>query len=142
MFEPMLDTIRKTTESNLRLQQQMMKPWWNVASTAEAKVPSGDVLIDQMRQFQKQLAVTMTEMFQRHRETVDAQYGLGIQVLEEAFRVSETRDPAEFLRRAEELCKHGFDCVKAVADDQAKGFQAATESWLGVINKGAKVAAG
>jgi hypothetical protein len=140
MFEQMMDTFRKTTESALRVQQQMMQQW--AQGTGIAATPASTPMTEQVRAHQTQVAATFTEILKKHRETLDAQYGLGIQALEEAFRVGDSKDPAEFMKRTEELCKHGFDCIKAVADDQVRGFQAASEKWLEVVTKGTKVANG
>jgi hypothetical protein len=56
--------------------------------------------------------------------------------------VGEAKDPAEYMRRAEELCKHSLDCIKAVTEDQMRGFQAASEKWLEVLSKGVHVGNG
>lgn len=140
MFEQMMDTFRKTTESALKVQQQMLLQWAQIPNLAAPS--SGVPLTDQVRTYQKQVVNTYTDMLKKHRETLDAQYGLGIQALEEAFRVGEAKDPAELMKRTEELCKHSFDCLKAVADDQMRGVQAASEKWLAVVTKGAKVGNG
>jgi hypothetical protein len=137
MFDQVMDTFRKMTESTLKAQQQLMRQWAHVPSvvTTPFNVPE----VEHLRAYQKQVSTTLTELMKRHRETLDAQYGLDIQALEEAFRVGDTKDPAEFMKRTEELCKHSFDCIKAVAEDQMKGLQAASEKWLEVVTKGAVV---
>src|SRR3974377_38123 len=99
MFEQMRDTFRKTTESALKVQQQMMLQWAQLPNLAAPQ--SGVPTTDQVRAYQKQVATTFTDMFKKHRETLDAQYGLGIQALEEAFRVGEAKDPAELMKRTE-----------------------------------------
>lgn len=142
MFDQMMETFRKTTESALKAQQQMMQQWAGATATAAAPTPTppaaGMPAADQVRAYQRQVAATFTELLRKHRETLDAQYGLGIQALEEAFRLGDAKDPAEFAKRAEELCRHSFDCLKAVADDQLRGFQAASEKWLETVTKGTK----
>jgi hypothetical protein len=140
MFEQMMDTLRKTTVSTLKVQQQLMQQWAQLPALAAPS--SGTDLAEQIRAYQKQVIVTLIDMLKKHRETLDAQYGLGIQALEEAFRVGEAKDPAEYMRRAEEFCKHSLDCIKAVTEDQMKGFQAASEKWLEVLSKGVHVGDG
>ena len=70
MFDQMMETFRKTTESALKIQQQMMQQWAGVpaAVAPPASVPASD----QVRTYQRQLAATFTEMLRKHRETLDA----------------------------------------------------------------------
>ncbi|MFO0909234.1 MAG: hypothetical protein U0794_12940 [Isosphaeraceae bacterium] len=141
MLEPLVDTFRATMESTLKAQQDLLKTWWLTPAPGNDPKVNPIESVDRMRSFQKQVMGAVVEMFKKHRETLDAQYGLAIQALEEAFRIGDTRDPGVFLKRSEEFYKHGFDCVRAVAEDQMRGLQAASDRWLEVVSKGAKVAA-
>ena len=54
----------------------------------------GAAWLEQLSAAQKKWAETVTEMLNKHRETLDAQYKAGIRTIEEAFKVGEAKDPA------------------------------------------------
>jgi len=149
MFDQVMDTFRKATESSLQLQQQMLQqwtqPWMQVPGAAQsngatqsdgvAQAPGVTAVTEQVHSFQKQVATTVTDLLKKHRETLDAQYAAGIRTIEEAFRVGEAKDPQQFLRLTEEFWKHSFECLKSMAEDQMKGLQTATQKWLDTVSK-------
>jgi hypothetical protein len=153
MFDQVMDTFRKATESTLQLQQQMLQQWtqqWSqlagvtttrpaTPASAPTEAPAVAAAAGQIQSFQKQVATTLTDLLKKHREVLDAQYAAGIRTIEEAFRAGEAKDPAQFLRLTEEFWKHSFDCLRSMAEDQMKGLQAATQKWLETMSKGIPV---
>jgi hypothetical protein len=142
MFDQVMDTFRKATESTLQMQQQMLQQWsqqWSQFPVA-AEPSEGTPVSEQVQSFQKQASTAVTDLLKKHRETLDAQYAAGIRTIEEAFRAGEAKDPAQFLRLTEEFWKHSFDCLKAMAEDQVKGLQSATQNWLETVTKGTPAA--
>jgi hypothetical protein len=138
MFDQVMDTFRKATESTLQLQQQMLQQWtqqWSQIPGVGAISPNG-AMTEQLQAVQKQVATAVTDLLKKHRETLDAQYAAGIRTIEEAFRVGEAKDPAQFLKLTEEFWKHSFDCLKTLAEEQVKGVQSATQQWLDTVSKG------
>src|SRR5580765_7042586 len=100
MFDQVMDTFRKATESTLQLQQQMLQQWtqqWSTLSGAGAVSPNG-AMTEQLQAMYKQVTATVTELLKRHRENLDSQYAAGIRTIEEAFRVGEAKDPTQFLK--------------------------------------------
>jgi hypothetical protein len=139
MFDQVMDTFRKATESTLQLQQQMLQQWTQQWSQfpGVAPAPLAAPGAEQVQAIQKQMSTAVTDLLKKHRETLDAQYAAGIRTIEEAFRVGDAKDAAQFLRLTEEFWKHSFDCLKTLADDQLKGLQSATQKWLDAVSKGA-----
>ena len=110
MFDMILENYRKATESTMKLQQDMLRNWtmqWPQMFGAQTfgfpltggpdrwhprcREPPGS---SSSSDAQKKWAETVTEMLNKHRESLDAQYKAGIRTIEEAFKVGEAKDPA------------------------------------------------
>jgi hypothetical protein len=150
MFDMILENYRKATESTLKLQQDMLRNWtmqWPqtfgaqmfglpmMGGPAPTSAMPGSAWLEQMSSAQKKWAETVTDMLNKHRESLDAQYKAGIRTIEEAFKVSEAKDPAQFRRLTEELWRQSFDCLKTVAESQMRDVQAAMQKMYEVASK-------
>ncbi|MFO0907998.1 MAG: hypothetical protein U0794_06505 [Isosphaeraceae bacterium] len=153
MIDQVMEQFRRATESTLQIQQQLLQQWsqqWThlpfPGFTGMPGMPGmpagmtppafGTPMADQVQVFQKRMAAAVTDLLEKHRAALDAQYAAGIRTLEDAFRIGEAKDPAQLLRLTEEFWKHSFDCLKTLAEDQVKGFQAATQTWMENVSKG------
>jgi len=151
MFDMILENYRKATESTMKVQQDMLRNWtmqWPqmfgaqsfgfplTGGPATSAMP-GAAWLEQFSEAQKKWAETVTEMLNKHRESLDAQYKAGIRTIEDAFRVAEAKDPQQFRRLTEELWKHSFDCLKTVAESQVHDVQAAMQKWYETVSKAA-----
>ena len=151
MFDMILENYRKATESTMKVQQDMLRNWtmqWPqmfgsqsfglpfTGGTSNSAMP-GAAWLEQFSEAQKKWAETVTEMLNKHRESLDAQYKAGIRTIEDAFRVAEAKDPQQFRRLTEELWKHSFDCLKSVTESQMQDVQAAMQKWYEVASKAA-----
>jgi hypothetical protein len=152
MFDLILENYRKATESTMKLQQDLLRnmtmQWPQMfggqtfgfpflgSSTPASSIP-GATWLEQLGEAQKKWGETVTEMLNKHRESLDAQYKAGIRTIEEAFKVGEARDPQQFRRLTEELWKHSFECLKTVAEAQTRDVQAAMEKFYEVASKSA-----
>jgi len=96
---------------------------------------AGSAWLEQMSSAHKKWAETVTDMLNKHRESLDAQYKAGIRTIEEAFKVSEAKDPAQFRRLTEELWRQSFDCLKTVVESQMRDVQAAMQKTYEVASK-------
>jgi hypothetical protein len=150
MFDVILDNYRKAAESTMKLQQDMLRNWtmqWPQMFGAPGfgfpllgGTPSGSALpgaawLEQMSASQKKWGETVTEMLNKHRETLDAQYRAGIRTIEDAFKVGEAKDPQQFRRLTEELWRQSFECLKTVAESQMRDVQSAMQKWYEVASK-------
>ena len=142
MFDQVHDNLRKATESTIQFQQEMLRHWFQQWTQVPGIPTPGAMLTsgwaDQVHAFQKKWSEAITDMLNKHRETLDTQYRAGIRTLEEAFRVGEAKDPAQFRKLTEELWRQSFDCLKTAMEAQLRDFQAAAEKAFEAISKGSE----
>ncbi|WP_165228617.1 hypothetical protein [Aquisphaera insulae] len=144
MFDLILENYRKAAESTLKMQQDMIRNWamqWPqvlagqglghpvAAAAASASALPGTAWLEQLSKAQRAWADSVTEMLNKHRESLDAQYRAGIRTIEEAFRVGQARDPKQFQKLTEELWKQSFECLRTVAEAQVRDVQTAMQKW-------------
>src|SRR4051812_24499456 len=103
MFDMILENNRKAAESTMKVQQDMLRNWtmqWPQMFGAQAfgfpltgspSAMPGAAWLEQFGEAQKKWADTVTEMLNKHRESLDAQYKAGIRTIEDAFRVTEAK---------------------------------------------------
>ena len=139
MFDQVLETYRRATESSMLFQQMMMRSWTEQWPQAFGVAPPKAPLPEQFYGIQQKLGETITEMLNKHRETLDAQYRAGIQAIEDAFRVGEAKDPQQFRKLTEELWRHSYECLKSLAESQMRDMQAVTQKWFELASQGAAV---
>ena len=156
MFDMILENYRKATESTMKLQQDVLRnltmqwtqmlPQTSGAQTsglpsmggpASGSAMPGAAWLEQLSDAQKKWGETVTDMLNKHRESLDAQYKAGIRTIDEAFKVGEAKDPQQFRRLTEELWKHSFECLKSVAEAQTRDVQAAMQKFYEVASKSA-----
>ncbi len=147
MFDMILDNYRKAAESTMKAQQDMLRTWtmqfpqmfgaqaFGLPAAGAASTMPGAAWLEQMSDAQKKWAETVTDILEKHRATLDAQYRAGIKTIEDAFKVGEARDPQQFRRLTEELWRHSFDCLKTVAESQMRDVQSAIQKWFEIVSK-------
>jgi hypothetical protein len=144
MFDQILENYRKAAEASLQFQQLMLRSWgqqWPPNFNFGAAVPTNPgAWPEQFHKAQKQVAETITDMLNKHRETLDAQYRAGIRSIEEAFRVGEAKDPEQFRKLTEELWRHSYECLKSLAESQMRDVQALMQKWCDLAAQGASAA--
>ena len=147
MFDVILENYRKATESTMKLQQDMLRSWTGqffggqsfgfplVGGPVSGSALPGGALLEQLSAAQKKWGETVTEMLNKHRESLDAQYRAGIKTIEDAFKVGEAKDPQQFRRLTEELWRQSFECLKTVAESQMRDVQSAMQKWYDTASK-------
>ena len=134
-FEQVMENFRKTSEAALEMQQEVYRQWtkgWDGFPQPHT------AWIDQARDFQKDWAHMVTEFARKYRETLDKQYRDGIKALEEAFRVSQSKDPAQLGKRAEEFCRNALECMRDSFEAQITEFQDMSNRWLELMTNAGK----
>jgi hypothetical protein len=132
VYEQVFDNMRKASEANLKMQQDVFRQW----TTMWPGLPSPQSMwLDKMRDFQRQWGNTMSDLARQHRDTFDRQYQAALESLEEALRVSESSNPEEFRKRTEQLCRKTLDCMREASEAQMKEFQAAMGKWSELVTK-------
>jgi hypothetical protein len=132
VFEQVFENLRKAAEANLEMQQELFRKW--NSNWPGFPQPQADWQ-DRIQKFQKAWAKTMKEVLTRHREVLDEQYGLALSSLEEAFRVAQSSDPQDFVKRCESLCRKGLEMMRETGELQAKELQEALGKWTELVGK-------
>jgi hypothetical protein len=91
--------------------------------------------VDKIRDFQKQWTDTVSELAHKHRNTLDGQYQVAIESLEEAMRVGEASNPEEFRQRTEQFFRKSLDCMREASETQLKEYQEAMNKLNEVFTK-------
>ena len=73
--------------------------------------------------FQKRWAEFAIESLHKHRESLDATFRSGIQLIQQTFRVSDAKSSEDYQRIGEELMKKLFEVVKEQSESQLRELQ-------------------
>jgi hypothetical protein len=131
MFDQILELSRKAVESSLQMQQVMFK---QLTQNCVATSPSAGISADWGGTMRKRCAELTIEAFQKHRASLDSTYKAGIQMIEEASRVSEAKSTEDCVRTAENVWRKSFDALKGQAEAQFREFQTLAEKSFEMAN--------
>jgi hypothetical protein len=134
VFEQAFNSLRKTAEANLEMQQELFRQWG--ANWPGFPQPQ-NAWVERVQKFQKEWAKTVKELLNKHREILDEQYRLSLESLDEAFRVAQSSDPQEYAKRCETLCKKSLEVMREAGELQVKETQEALNKWIGLAVKAA-----
>jgi hypothetical protein len=134
IFEDAFDSLRKTAEANIEMQQELFRQW---AANWPGFAQPQDAWVERSQKFQKEWAKTVKELLSKHREILDEQYRLALESLDEAFRVAQSSDPQEYAKRCEALCKKSLEVMREAGELQVKETQEALNKWIGLAVKAA-----
>jgi hypothetical protein len=125
-FEQVFDSFRKTTEATVQMQQELFRQW----TALWPGFPKPQAWTEQFQSFQKEWSQALTELTRKYQEAWQRQYSASMESLEKAFQSAGTKDAGEFRQKMLELWQKSFDCLKDVAQNQMRSFQAAVEKWI------------
>ena len=134
VFEQAFDSVRKTAEANVEMQQELFRQWG--ANWPGFPQPQ-NAWVERVQKYQKEWAKTVKELLSKHREIMDEQYRLALESLDEAFRVVQSADPQEYAKRCEALCKKSLEVMREAGELQVKESQDALSKWIGLAVKSA-----
>ena len=137
-FEEVFENIRKTASANLEMQQDMMQQWSKLMPGMQAMpgMPTPQAMFtEQAQNFQRDWSNTVTDLVRKHRDVMDRQYQAAIESLEDALRIAESKDPEQFRKRVEQLCRKTLECYKEVTESQMQEFQNAVTKWTELMGK-------
>ena len=134
LFEQVFDHLRKTAESNIEMQQELFRQW---GANWPGFPQQQTAWLERAEKFQKEWANTVKKLLSKHRETLDEQYRLAIDSLEEAFRVAQSSDPQEYAKRCEALCRKSLEALREAGEVQVKETQDALNKWVALAVKAA-----
>jgi hypothetical protein len=133
MLDQMFETFRKTAESSLHMQQEIFRetvqqwPWLppnaNGAPDERAGAPT------------KRWIEFTIDSLNKQRESIDAIYKSGIQVVELALRLSEAKTPEEYRRMVEDFWRKIFEVGKNLSEIHLRDFEKGAEKWFELFPK-------
>jgi hypothetical protein len=133
MFDQVFDTLRKATEANIQLQQEMVKKWMGLWPG----LPSVPALPDQMQQFQKKWAEAVSELLKKQRESTEALFKTGVENLEKAFQLGEVQTAEEMRAKIMQLWQKCFDSMRQAWEAQLRDFQMVVARFTEIVTKAA-----
>jgi len=126
-FDQVYESFRTTAESALQMQQELFRQW----TAAMPGFPKGQApWTESATQFHKQWTKNLRELTSKYVEMWDKQYKNGLQALEEAFELPESKDPEDLREKVLELWQKNFKCLKELAEAQVRNFQATIEKFM------------
>ena len=151
MFDTILDNYSKAVESTLRLQQEMLRNWTTLSSlqtqvselqltgesTPAGATPAarlGRGLAEQLNVAQERWVETVSDLLNRHRETLDEQYRTGIRAIEDAIRVGTAKDPEQFRSLSEEFWWRSFETLWTAVASQVNDVQVLMQKWCKIVS--------
>src|SRR6516165_10296249 len=100
MFEQVFADLRRTAEFNYQMQQRIFKKWVGMWPGLAAPANGPSEQVDQVR---KQWTDFITEQVKKQRSMLEPQFKAGLQIIEEAFTLPQSKDPEELRARFIEL---------------------------------------
>jgi hypothetical protein len=134
MFEPVLDSLKKATETTMQMQQEMFKKWAALWPGVPASAPAWG---DQAQKFQKKWSEFIEETLKKQRESLEAQFAAGRRNLESALKMGQAKDVEELRAKTLEMWQQSFDTMRQLFEAQISEFQAAVAKWTELMTKGA-----
>ena len=132
VFEELFQNIRKATEANLKMQQEVFSQW---TSMFPGMPTPQTAWLNQMQGFRKQWIDTISSLARKHRDVLEAQYQAALESLDAALNMSDASTPEELRRRSEQLCRKTLDCMKESTELQIRELQEAVTKWTELFAK-------
>ena len=134
MFEKVYENLRKATEANIHMQQELFDKWMGFWAGVQS-LPPGKT--EPLPKVQKKFADFVGEVVKKQNETWMAQFNAGLKNIEAAFHLPEAKDPEELRAKTIELWQKSFNCLRETYEAQVRDFQATVTKWMELITKSA-----
>lgn len=134
VFDQVFDNLRKTAESQIEMQQEMLRQW---ATNWPGLPQTQNTWLERMQKFQATWGKTVKDLLKKHRDVLNEQYDLAAESLEEAFQIAQSSDPEDFAKRCEGLCRKSLDVLREAGELQAKQLQETLGKWTELAAKSA-----
>jgi hypothetical protein len=132
MFDQAFESLRKATESSIALQQEMFRKWMSLWPA----IPVSTFPFSELQKFQKKWVEVVGELLKKKNESLEAQFKAGLQNIEDAFRLTEIKDPEVLRAKMVELWQKTFDYLRQASETQMRDFQNAVSKWAELMTKG------
>jgi len=140
MFDQIFDSMRKATESNVQMQQEMFRRWAALwpglpAMPGIPGLPAPAAWAEQVQAFPRKWAEAVHDLIKRQRETQQEQFNAGLKQIEQAFQLAESKDVNALRAKTLELWQTTFQLLQQAYEAQARDFQAAVNKWAELLPK-------
>jgi hypothetical protein len=126
-----IDSVRKTTESSVALQQDLFRKWVSLWPG----VPVSVIPFGELQNFQKKWVEVLSELCQRENDALAVQLKMGIGTIEKLMHLAEAKAPEEFRTKAVEIWQKTFDDLRLISATQLHSLRHAVAKWTEVSNK-------
>jgi hypothetical protein len=115
MFDHLGDGFRRASESSLQMHQEFFRHW---ARLMHSTAPLGVGVVSDWTSpgYRRQWIDLGFDVLNKHRETLDAAYESGIQLIQRSFQVGQADSIDEQRKRSEELWRKLIDLQKTQAE--------------------------
>ena len=117
MFDLLFESFRKASESSMQVPMDILK---NLTQQLPGASGAG---MEWSKSLQKRWAELAIESLKKHRESMDSAYRSGIQLIEQTFRISDVKSPADYQRTVEDLWQKLLDVLKEQSEAQLGDLQ-------------------
>ncbi len=133
MFEQLFESLRKASESSLMGQQQLFDQW--TQQWPSPPLGAAGAGAEWASTIRKRWTDSLSEGLNRHREIFDTTYRNGIQLIEQALRVSDVKSGDEYRRSVEELWRKVSDTANEQVETQLRELHKTAERLLELAHK-------
>jgi len=132
MAEQVLENIRKMTESAFQAQQEVFRHWTDCwTGKAGFRTTSGEA----SQVFARKWTEACSDLLKKQRESLEVQFNSILKAIEAAFRVTQAKDPEQFLTKVIEFWQKSFESMGQVADANLRDFQVAVARWGELVSE-------
>ncbi len=119
MHDLVFESLRKSTESAIQVQQEMFRTWGNLWGGGPARVQSIQKWAD-----------TFGDLLKKQKETLEAQYNGGLKIIEQALTVHTTKELEELRAKLISEWKKNLEVQRQVAEAQMRALLTAQVEWV------------
>jgi hypothetical protein len=132
MIEPVFEALRRATEFNIQLQQEVFKRWF---SLGPGKVAPPNGAAEQIGKVKEEWSAFTAELVKKQRGALESQFSAGLEIVEEAVHLAEAKDPEELRVKTIELWQKAFDCQRQLYEGQMRDVQDVVPKWTDLVMK-------
>jgi hypothetical protein len=134
MFDQAFETLRKTTDATIAMQQDLFRKWVNFWPGGSLAQPAWT---EQVQKAYKQWTEFVAELVKKQRELFQTQFAAGLKSIEESYQMAEVKSPEALREKTVELWKKSFDCLRQAYEAQTSALQSAIGKWTELVTRGA-----
>jgi hypothetical protein len=133
MFDQVLDSLKKATDSTLMMQRERFARWGAFWPGLPVSPPNW---AEEAQKVPKRWAETVRELGRNQRASLEGHFQVGMRNLESAFQLAEAKDVEDLRKRTVELWRKTIDCLRQLYEAQLRDLERAAGTWTQLMTKG------